>query len=87
MSLMLARHGSWCSCQTAFAEVIDFDTDATESIVYLVPRIKNLQEGTASNMCAREDDRIKAIKVPYHFNFHLLTRLKMRKEMSFLILF
>lgn len=56
--------------QAAFAEVIDFDTDATESTVFLVPRIKDLQEGTASNMRAGEDGRIKIIKVPYHFNFH-----------------
>ena len=53
-----------------FAEVIGFDREATESTVYLIPRSKYLERGSAEEMVAGEDDRVKAIKVPYHFNFH-----------------
>eukprot|EP00521_Asterionellopsis_glacialis_P011083 CAMPEP_0195309494 /NCGR_PEP_ID=MMETSP0707-20130614/38763_1 /TAXON_ID=33640 /ORGANISM="Asterionellopsis glacialis, Strain CCMP134" /LENGTH=596 /DNA_ID=CAMNT_0040373791 /DNA_START=57 /DNA_END=1847 /DNA_ORIENTATION=+ len=56
--------------QVAFAEVIGFDKEATESTVYLIPRSNHLQAGTAARMIAGEDERIKIIKVPYHFNFH-----------------
>lgn len=53
-----------------FAEVIGFDREATESTVYLIPRSKDLERGSAEEMVAGEDDRVRVIKVPYHFNFH-----------------
>lgn len=56
--------------QGAFANVIGFDREATESTVYLIPRQKDLEFGKSSEMRVGEDDRVKAIKVPYHFNFH-----------------
>ena len=56
--------------QGAFSDVIGVDREATESTVYLIPRSKHLKAGTASGMIAGEDDRVKVIKVPYHFNFH-----------------
>uniref|UniRef100_A0A7S4N1Z6 Uncharacterized protein n=1 Tax=Odontella aurita TaxID=265563 RepID=A0A7S4N1Z6_9STRA len=56
--------------QGAFADVIGFDQEATESIIYLVPRSKHLDVGTASEMKAGEDKRVRAIPVPYHFSFH-----------------
>lgn len=56
--------------QGAFADVIGFDQDATESTVYLIPRLKDLDVDRASKMRVGEDERIITIKVPYHFNFH-----------------
>jgi len=56
--------------QAAFSDVIGFDREATESTVYLIPRSKHLEAGTAAGMVAGEDSRIKTIQVPYHFNFH-----------------
>jgi all-trans-8'-apo-beta-carotenal 15,15'-oxygenase len=56
--------------QAAFADVIGFDREATESTVYLIPRLKDLKVGSAAGMRAGEDERVKVIKVPYHFNFH-----------------
>jgi all-trans-8'-apo-beta-carotenal 15,15'-oxygenase len=54
----------------SFANVIDFDNDADEALLILVPRMKNLESGTAVEMSVQEDTRIKVIKVPYHFSFH-----------------
>lgn len=54
----------------SFAGVVDFDNDADEALIVLVPRAKHLKPGTAAEMKVGEDSRIKVIKVPYHFSFH-----------------
>lgn len=61
--------------RAAFAEVIDFATDASHATVYLVPRAHHLDPGTAKEMDANhaspdKDSRIRTIEVPYHFSFH-----------------
>ena len=56
--------------RNAFVEAIAFAQDATESLVYLVPRAQHLPYGTASRMVAGQDDRVRVIRVPYNFNFH-----------------
>lgn len=56
--------------QEAFVSVIGFDDKATESTVYMIPRYKNLGKGICRNMNPNKDDRIKVVKVPFHFSFH-----------------
>jgi len=56
--------------QGAFAGVVDFDNDAEEALIVLVPRAKHLKPGTAAEMKVGEDSRVKMVKVPYHFSFH-----------------
>lgn len=54
----------------SFAGVIDFDNDADEALLVLIPRSKHLESGSAAGMSVSDDSRIKTIKVPYHFGFH-----------------
>jgi all-trans-8'-apo-beta-carotenal 15,15'-oxygenase len=54
----------------AFAGVVDFDNDADEALIVMVPRAKHLNEGTAAGMKVGQDNRIRVVKVPYHFSFH-----------------
>ena len=56
--------------QGAFAGVVGFDNDADQAQLVLIPRRKNLKEGTAKEMKIGEDSRIKIINVPFHFSFH-----------------
>ena len=54
--------------QEAFISAIGFE-NATESFIYMIPRSKNL-DGNSKDMKPHEDDRIRVIKVPFHFSFH-----------------
>jgi len=53
----------------SFAAVVDFAKSPHTQLV-MIPRIANLEPGTAAGMSVRDDPRIKVIDLPYHFSFH-----------------
>lgn len=54
----------------SFANTIKFYEHTKETYVVLVPRMKDLEKGTATKMHMMNDPRIKVVHVPHHFNFH-----------------
>ncbi len=55
--------------QGAFADVVDFQNDADEALIVLIPRTQNLKDN-ADQMKIGVNNRIKVVTAPYHFGFH-----------------
>ena len=54
--------------QETFVSAIGYENSSVSSI-FMIPRPKHLHENF-KNMKPYDDDRIKVIKVPFHFSFH-----------------
>ena len=66
-----------------FASVVDFQNDADYTQIILIPRLKHFPPNSNGNsMKVGEDERIKVIKVPFHFSFHCANAFENKGTLS-----